>query len=31
LKAASALIDSVAYVAKEGDKDKVLGAIDATF
>lgn len=29
MKAARDLIDSVAYVAKEGDKDKVLAAIDA--
>ena len=28
LKAARALIDSVAYVAKEGDKDNVLSSID---
>lgn len=29
LQAARTLIDSVAYVAKEGDKDKVIAAIDA--
>lgn len=29
MKAARDLIDSVAYIAKEGDKDKVLTAIDA--
>lgn len=29
MKAARDLIDSVAYVAKEGDKNKVLAAIDA--
>lgn len=29
MKAARDLIDSVAYVAKEGDKEKVLAAIDA--
>ena len=29
MKAARDLIDSVAYIVKEGDKDKVLAAIDA--